>query len=950
MLLQKKNENNKYMRPKHLFLILVTTLLCTSRMMAAEIPAEFLANDKWVTLKTENGWYFYAIEEGGEIKLGQTQTAPKSGDDEVSRAHPNHYSRYCWKIEGNATEGYTFRCLRYENDGKKYITNPAILRTYDQEVLLTEEATASKYLYTDNHQLQLVANNSLYLAFYSSGHHTVRLHNSANYVGSKMIIGGVGDWSVAAVVYGSETIGEDGIPQGTYLPNGGIASGGKNYTHGTSLKLDNPSQSLTQIAIDGYRSTSIKIDEENHYIVSYYVGNSSTYTYLNAVVPVPQDGNAVTGADNTIWALDAKNYITNLSGNYTNVPDDKAWQMEMVVQNTNTSGNDPSFNEWGSCILSTTGDPLNTYYWGNFQVYQHSPTHSSPNTLNFKSSKSDGNDHIIAQGASVANKNYKVIVRYAGGGNIYLIRTIMLDSDLNETQDLYNNVWVSARQQVPISQMSCALPTGINLKSLRISIAEECGLLEGADYAIQNLGNKHYVSIGDDQSFQHYRTADHASKFQIEYTGNNDLAYHAEDGGLHATIYLIVEIWDTQTEKVVKKYIGPKNDGVWTLVEYDNEHKSQAQPFLYSPTSKWIQAVTNTGSGDNVTSSLGDPWTIDEDKKEWFFDFFATFQLNIRKDGLSATSDFGGFTYKQQTKTNGQYIDFPANADIDAYPNKSELGYMASISKDAIFLNVQYNALENTFYNIKAWGEINPTLYYWYKSANKLVTYSTTNSQSGLDEAWGEKGNCAEYTIAKANSIPMGALNAGGDNKYYNTVYCPNALTIPEGVKAYRLENVDNGKFRLKHIELTGNVLPAETPVVLISEKSVAASNWNINTVSPAAISETNLFSGVFKQTDNTYSGQGNKSLIFVLGGTNGVGFYHYSGANIPAFKTYYKSSELQAKQFTFIFDDTTAINDVIKDVDNAANTIIYDLMGCRVSTILKGRMYIINGKKVFIK
>lgn len=945
------------MKLRHLFLILITTLLCATQMMAAEIPDNLIG--QWVTLKTENGWYFYAIEEGGQIKLGQTKTAPMPGEDEESRALPNHYSRYCWKIEGNANDGYTFRCLRYEplpgtpekDAHPMYITNPTTLGTNYQEVRLTGQETASRYLYTDNHQLQLVANTNLYLAFFSSNYHTVRLHNSPDYVGSKMIIGGVYDWSVAAVVYGTETIGEDGLPQGTYLPNGGITFGGNSYTHGSSLALDNPSQAFTQIAIDGYRSTSIKIDEENHYIVSYYVGNSSTYTYLNAVFPIPDGCNAVTGANNTIWALDAKNYITNLSGNYTNVPADKAWQMEMVVQNTNTDSStpDPSFNQWGSCILSTTGDPLNTYYWGNFQVYQHSPTHSSPNTLNFKSSKGDGMDHIIAQGASVANKNYKVIVRYAGGGNIYLIRTIMLDSDLNETQDVYNNVWVSARQQVPISQMSCALPTGINLKSLRISIAEECGLLEGADYAIQNLGNKHYVSIGDDQSFQHYRTADHASKFQIEYTGNNDLAYHDKDGGLHETIYLIVEVWDTQKNQVVKKYVGPKNGDVWTLVDYDEEHKSQAQPFLYSPTSKWIQAVLNTGSGESVTSTLGVPWAID-DNKEWFFDFFATFQLDIRKDGVSASSDFGGFTYKQQTKTNGQYIDFPANADVDAYPNKSELGYSASISKDAIFLKVLYNALENTFYNIKAWGEVNPTLYYWYKSESKLVTYSTTNSESGLYEEWREKGNCAEYTIAKATEIPMGALNAGGDGKYYNTVYCPNALTLPTGVKAYRLENVDNGKFRLKHIELTGNVLPAETPVVLISENPVAASNWNINTVSPAGISETNLFCGVFEQTDNTYSEQGNKSLIFVLGGTKGVGFYHYSGDKIPAFKTYYQSSELQAKQFTFIFDDTTAINDVINDVDNAANTIIYDLMGCRVSTILKGRMYIINGKKVFIK
>lgn len=936
------------------FILFLLTILAFSitQMKAAEIPEELVGT--WVTLKTENGWYFYALEEGGQIKLGQTKIAPKPGDDEASRANPNHYSRYCWLIEKANEGGYTFRCLRYEydGDGKKYITNPSYLGTWNYEVLLT--TSASRYEYTSNHQLKLIdAPSDLYLAMVRSADKTIRLYDGHNYVGSKMIIGGIYDWNVAAVVFGTETEDGDGHPQGTYLPNGGISFNGQNYVHGSSITLSDPSQSYTQIAIDGYNASSVKIDNDNHYIVSYYVGKETGKNYKNATLG---GENAVTGENNTIWALDAKDYITNLSGNYTNVPVDKAWQMEMVVENLNKSGNDPSFNEWGSCILSSCGDPVNSQYWGNFQVYQHSPTHSSPNTLNFKSSKGDGLDHIIAEGHSVANKNYKVIVRYAGGGNVYLIRTIMLDNDLEETQEVYNNVWVSARQQLPISQMSCALPTGINLKSLRISIAEECGLLEGADYAIQNIGIKHYISIGDDQSFQHYRTADHASKFQIEYTGNQDLAYHDKDGGLHATIYLIVEIWDTQAGKVIRKYVGPKDKGVWTLVDYGNEHKAEAQPFLYSATSKHIQAVINTGSGEHVESTLGDPWAIDGND-EWLFDFFATFQLDIRKNGQSAASDFGGFTYKKTTKTNGQYIDFPANADIDTYPNKSELGYSASISKDAIFLKVQYNALENTFYNIKAWGAATPSLFYWNKSANKLVTYSTTNSQSGIYEEWGEKGNCAEYTITKATEIPMKMSQIG--EKYYNTVYCPNALTLPTGVKAYRLKEVTDGKFIIKEVELTNNVLPANSPVVLISDAAVAAGNWAISTNATTPIAD-NKFLGVFEQTNNPGAGQGTESNVFILGNKSGIGFYHYTAAKIPAFKVYYVDEAAQAlyvpqnstKMFAINFDEeeVTPVSEVEEDNIVRDNAEIYDLTGRRVSTLKKSGLYIINGKKVLVK
>lgn len=227
----------------YLLTLIQSAILCVTKTLAAEIPAEHLGADKWVTLKTENGYYFYAIEEGSQIKLGQTKTAPNS----------QNYAAYCWMIEGNASEGYTFRCLKYEKaDGsetpeseRRYISNPSTLATANYEVLLSN--TPRRYLYTEKHQLQLKANTNLYLAFYSQNYHTIRLHNSADYVGSRMIIGGINDWSVAAVVYGTETQDGNGLPQGTYLPSGGIISNGTSYAHGSSLYLND--ESLSQLSI-----------------------------------------------------------------------------------------------------------------------------------------------------------------------------------------------------------------------------------------------------------------------------------------------------------------------------------------------------------------------------------------------------------------------------------------------------------------------------------------------------------------------------------------------------------------------------------------------------------------------------------------------------------------------------------------------------------------------------
>lgn len=901
-----RNDMNKL---KQSILTLILLIVSTMQTIAAEIPSEYL--NKWVTLKTENGYYFYAIEEDNQIKLGQTQTAPSSAN----------YAAYCWQIEGNATDGYTFRCLKYESqqgptpdDQKRYITNPESLQTSTQEVRLTN--TPSRYFYTSNHQLQLAANTSLYLAFYSRNYHTIRLHNSADYVGSRMVIGDINSWSVAAVVYGTETEGADGIPQGTYLPNGGVTSGTTNYPHGSSLYLNDESLGkLSIIPIAGYAHSSIKIDTENHYIVAYYIGEQSGIKYKNATTGATP---AVTGKDNTIWTLEASNYITNTSGNYTTVPANKAWQMEMVVQNTNATGNDPSFNRWGSCILASNGDPLNTYYWGNFQIYQHAPTHNNPNTLNFKSSKADGNDHIIAQGASVANKSYKVIVRY-NGNKVYVIRTIILDADLNETSEVYNNVWVTALPQVDINQMSCALPTGINLHSLKISIAEESNLLEGMDYAIQNIGTSQYLTTTATPSIY----AGDAAKYQVEFTGINDLTYAEQDGGLHYSFYI---------KNSDDHYLSTGNNFV--------ANKSDATPFIYT-TSQHIAPITQK-------NTLATEWTINSNDT-WLWDFFANFYVEV------AGNASGGLTYTKngtpQTATNGQYIELPSGVEVSQMANSSQLGHMAGISKADIRIKVQYTALDNTFYNISPKND-SPTLHYWYKGQNKLVTYSTTNSQSGQDTPWGDIGDCSKYTIAKAEAIPV-KVNSSG-NRYYGSIYCPNALTLPAGIKAYRLNRIsDDGGYMLKPID-SGSILPANTPAVLISDEGVSSDpsgNWSLNPNDRTVMTESNLFSGVFIDTANPGKNAGTSSTVYVLGSKNAsIGFYPYTGANIPAFKAYHQldqPSSAAPARFLFIIDDSGTSTALTIPQSTDTPSVYYDLQGRRIHNPLPGHLYISNGQKI---
>lgn len=873
--------------------VVAAIVACCMQAMGAAISSDLIGEGKWVTLKTDNGYYFYAIEEDGQAKLGQTASAPNE----------QNYAQYCWQIEGNATEGYTFRCLQYENreKGKMYITNPATLGTNSQEVVLSTQG--SRYLYTDKRQLQLAANQNLYLAFYSSSYRTIRLHNSEDYVGSRMTIALMEEWQVESLTDG-----------GAILLDGGARYNNTEFRHGSSIHSSNVS-TIQALAVSGYGTPSIAVENSTHTITLTYSSTQSGTVTKQA----PTDGeNAATGTNGTIWLMNASDYITNTSGAFTNVPAGKAWQIEAVVENVSQSQTDPSFNQWGSTILASTADPFNTQYWNNFQLYQHSPTHNSPNTLNFKASKANGYDHIIAQNASVKGKNYKVIVRY-NGEYVYVIRTIMLDANLQETEAVYDNVWVSSRKQNEINQLSCALPTGINLKSLRISIAEEANLLEGFEYALINTGAERYLTGASTDN--HSLMAADASKYTLEWTGNEDLTYTETDGALHKSFYI--------------KLLSGSAAGYLTADGNTTTDKAQAQTYVFT-TNGQIAPITakNTISGE---------WTLDG-KNVWEWDFFANFYVEV------SGNRNGGLRYQkgnaEQTAQGGSYLELPASVRVEQLANSSQPGYMAMISKEEVSILVKYTEMGNTFFHIGPKNE-QANLYYW--DGTRLVSYSTTNSKSGVVTEWGEQGNCALYTIEQATAIPVkmsqNTVGTDADNRYYGSIYCPNAITLPDGVSAYRLDRTDADRYILKDIISTE--LPANTAAILVCDYD-ASGSWTLKPTDNSASSENNLLQGSVLAQPNSYR-TGESSNCYVLSGKYGIGFYPYTGDKVPAFKAYYTSESLSPERFVFLFSEeestTTGCEETATLPESDGK--YYDVLGRAVAQPQRGHIYICNGRKL---
>ncbi len=173
----------------------------------------------------------------------------------------------------------------------------------------------------------------------------------------------------------------------------------------------------------------------------------------------------------------------------------------------------------------------------------------------------------------------------------------------------------------------------------------------------------------------------------------------------------------------------------------------------------------------------------------------------------------------------------------------------------------------------------------------------------------------------------------------YSTLYLDYAVKLPSGVKAYRgVLNKEEATLTLYQIK-TG-IVPALCAVII--ENTHVGSSITL-TKTTSATTYTNDLQGTLENITDI-----NPSDYYVLGHTAQyhLGFYHPNGTTLAANKAYIEWSSSNARALTVKRgddDDTTAV-DVM---DCTEDTIIYDLMGHRVSEMLPGRIYIVNGRKI---
>ena len=281
-----------------------------------------------------------------------------------------------------------------------------------------------------------------------------------------------------------------------------------------------------------------------------------------------------------------------------------------------------------------------------------------------------------------------------------------------------------------------------------------------------------------------------------------------------------------------------------------------------------------------------------------------TFQANDNKKYLAVT-------------TNGNYLEESASVGTE---KKQEW----TVTED-------FNVVNNAFTNrtIGAAGNNN----------NSFATY--TNNSDGKEYAvlFVKMPDAFDVKITAAK---MGTLYVGDGN-----------LVVPEGVTAKTLKLDTDGTTLVASREYaSGEVLPAGEAVVIYGEAGDYSFEYTTDAAKFEAVDAANLLKGsdtAVKDEEAGYS-------YYILGFENGVaGFYRQKGTeakyvNSAAHKAYLKipNANGEVKNFYVFGGDTTTGVTAIETSDRS-NNVVYNLAGQRVVAPTKG-LYIVNGKKVFIK
>ena len=237
---------------------------------------------------------------------------------------------------------------------------------------------------------------------------------------------------------------------------------------------------------------------------------------------------------------------------------------------------------------------------------------------------------------------------------------------------------------------------------------------------------------------------------------------------------------------------------------------------------------------------------------------------------------------------------------------------------------------------------------YNYLKQSGNETIEASNAAPGAEGYW-------YLREAETFTIKMNAV--GGQS--YATVYAPVALAKPAGetAKLYTAA-FSTDKKSLVLTEITSDVIAKETPIVIISESAAASAKLALS-YSAGEAQASDMEGCILKQL---FDADANRKDYRTLGrnGEGEVGFFVPSASvtNIPANRAYLNIPEGSTlsdltNNLVLRFEDGTETGiapSVLFGTQEQQPAVIFDLSGRRVQQAAKGGIYIMNGKKIYVK
>ena len=302
-------------------------------------------------------------------------------------------------------------------------------------------------------------------------------------------------------------------------------------------------------------------------------------------------------------------------------------------------------------------------------------------------------------------------------------------------------------------------------------------------------------------------------------------------------------------------------------------------------------------------------------------------------------------------------------AATGAYPERYSNGKAGRLYKGAYAFT---NALAGGVYTITLWARNNSGS----TVANVGLYYRDTNGNTtplGVNFADWNTGQSAAKTLENV-IIPDGAsLMLKNENPDYNsnlemdyliftktgeatastTITSAGYATFSstyavdfskaEGLTAYTAK-VNDGNATITLTPIENGIVPANTGVIL---KGAAGDYTGVITTTNANV-DNDLKANATEIT-------GNGSIYVLNNGTKGIGFYQLAETGTLAAGKAYLEMTSNAKAYTFVWNESTGIEENYEFGTMNSDAATYDLSGRKVANPAKG-LYIKNGKKFIVK